>query len=94
MATRAYTAIINTQDLPYVSMALGTSIASKRHPNYMERTWQGRDLHHQLEDDRMMQFCMNEVERLGRWSRIAMPIPVGVGSLSPLGAIPGRPLHP
>ena len=76
----AYTAIINTQDLPYVSMALGTSIASKRHPNYMERTWKGRDLHHQLEDDRMMQFSMNEVERLGRWSRIAMPIPVGVGS--------------
>ena len=34
----SYTAIINTQDLPYVSMALGTSIASKRHPNYMERT--------------------------------------------------------
>ena len=76
----SYTAIINTQDLPYASMALGTSIASKRHPNYMERTLNGRDLHHQLEDDRMMQFCMNEVERLGRWSRIAMPIPVGVGS--------------
>ena len=76
----SYTAIINTQDLPYASMALGTSIASKRHPNYMERTLNGRDLHHQLEDDRMMQFCMNEVERLGRWSRIAMPIPVGIGS--------------
>ena len=76
----AYTAIINTQDLPYVSMAMGTSIASKRHPNYMERTWKGRDLHHQLEDDRMMQFRMNEVERLGRWSRIALPMPAGFGS--------------
>ena len=76
----SYTAILNTQDLPYVSMALGTSIASKRHPNHMERTLNGRDLHHQLEDDRLMQFRMNEVERLGRWSRIAMPIPAGVGS--------------
>lgn len=76
----SYTAILNTQDLPYVSMAMGTSIASKRHPNHMERTLNGRDLHHQLEDDRLMQFRMNEVERLGRWSRIAMPMPAGVGS--------------
>ncbi len=75
-----YRAILNTQDLPYVSMAMGTSIASKRHPNYMERTWKGRDLHHQLEDDRLMQYRMNEVERLGRWSRIAMPIPAGEGA--------------
>lgn len=76
----AYKAWINSQDLPYVSMALGTAIASKRHPNYMERTWNGRDLHHQLEDDRKMQFRMNEVERLGRWSRFALPMPAGVGS--------------
>ena len=76
----AYKAVLNSQDLPYVSMALGTGIASKRHPNYMERTWNGRDLHHQLEDDRMMQFRMNEVERLGRWSRIALPMAAGVGS--------------
>ena len=89
----AYTAILNSQDLPYVSMALGTAIASKRHPNYMERTLNGRDLHHQLEDDRMMQFCMNEVERLGRWSRIALPMPVRGGFLPSLGEHPDRPLH-
>ncbi len=75
-----YRAILNTQDLPYLSMGLGTALASKRHPNYMERTWQGRDLHHQLEDHRLMQFRMNEVERLGRFSRLALPIPAGYGT--------------
>ena len=75
-----YRAVLNTQDLPYVSMGLGTALAAKRHPNYMERTYKGRDLHHQLEDHRRMQARMNEVERLGRWSRIALPIPAGIGA--------------
>lgn len=75
-----YRAMLNTQDLPYVSMGLGTALGSKRHPNYMERTYKGRDLHHQLEDHRRMQSRMNAVERLGRWSRIALPIPAGTGT--------------
>jgi hypothetical protein len=46
----------------------------------MERTLDGKDLHHQLSGKRHMQGRMNEAERFGRWSRIAPAFPAGVGS--------------
>ena len=75
-----YRSILNLQDDCNAAAALGCLVASKRHPNYMERTLEGKDLHHQLSGKRHMQGRMNEVERFGRWSRIAPAFPAGIGT--------------
>jgi hypothetical protein len=75
-----YCAILNVQDDPQVAAGLGCLIAAKRHPNYMERTYQGQDFHHQIRGKRMIQKRMNEIERFGRWQRIAPAFAAGIGS--------------
>ncbi len=75
-----YSGILNLQDDPQVAAGLGCLISSKRHPNYMERTYHGKDLHHQIHGKRMIQKRMNEIERFGRWQRIAPAFAAGVGS--------------
>jgi len=75
-----YIAVLNVQDDPQVAAGLGCLVAAKRHPNYMERTLNGRDFHHQISGKRMIQYRMNEVERFGRWARIAPAFPAGIGS--------------
>ncbi|MCG6189376.1 hypothetical protein [Maribellus maritimus] len=75
-----YRSILNLQDDCNAAAALGCLVASKRHPNYMERTLEGKDLHHQLSGKRHMQGRMNEAERFGRWSRIAPAFPAGEGT--------------
>ena len=75
-----YVSILNLQDDCNAAAGLGCLVASKRHPNYMERTLDGKDLHHQLSGKRHMQGRMNEAERFGRWSRIAPAFPAGEGS--------------
>jgi len=75
-----YVAILNLQDDPQVAAGLGCLISSKRHPNYMERTYQGQDMHHQIRGQRMIQKRMNEIERFGRWQRIAPAFAASVGS--------------
>ena len=75
-----YIAKLNIQDDTQVAAGLGCLVAVKRHPNYLERTLNGKDLHHQISGKRMIQHRMNEVERFGRWSRIAPPFPAGQGS--------------
>jgi hypothetical protein len=77
-----YRAILNVQDDCNAAAALGCLVASKRHPNYMERTLDGKDLHHQLSGKRHMQARINEAERFGRWSRIAPAFPAGEGTYS------------
>ncbi len=74
-----YRSILNVQDDCNAAAALGCLVASKRHPNYMERTLEGKDLHHQLSGKRHMQGRINEVERFGKWSRIAPAFPAGEG---------------
>jgi hypothetical protein len=76
----SYLAILNIQDDPQVAAGMGCLIASKRHPNYMERTYQGEDFHHQIRGKRMVQKRMNEIERFGRWQRIAPAFAAGLGS--------------
>lgn len=75
-----YRSILNLQDDCNAAAALGCLVASKRHPNYMERTLDGKDLHHQLSGKRHMQGRMNEPERFGRWQRIAPAFPAGIGT--------------
>lgn len=75
-----YKAILNIQDDPQVAAGLGCLVASKRHPNYMERTYKGEDFHHQIRGKRMIQKRMNEIERFGRWQRIAPAFPAGEGT--------------
>jgi hypothetical protein len=75
-----YISILNLQDDCNAAAGLGCLVASKRHPNYMERTLDGKDLHHQLSGKRHMQGRMNETERFGRWSRIAPAFPAGAGT--------------
>lgn len=75
-----YRSIINVQDDCNVAAGLGLLVASKRHPNFNERTLEGKDLHHQLSGKRHMQGRINEVERLGRWTRIAPAFPAGEGT--------------
>jgi len=75
-----YRGILNLQDDPQVAAGLGCLISSKRHPNYMERTYHGQDLHHQIRGKRMIQERMNEIERFGRWQRIAPAFAAGAGS--------------
>jgi hypothetical protein len=75
-----YTGILNVQDDCNAAAALGCLVASKRHPNYGERLYKGKDLHHQLAGKRHMQARMNEPERFGRWQRIAPAFPAGEGS--------------
>lgn len=77
---KKYRGILNIQDDCNVAIGLGVLVASKRHPNYMERLYKGKDLHHQLSGKRHMQKRINEVERFGRWSRIAPAFPAGVGT--------------
>jgi len=75
-----YIAKLNIQDDPQVAAGMGCLIAAKRHPNYMERTLNGKDFHHQITGKRMIQHRMNEIERFGRWSRIAPAFSAGTGS--------------
>ena len=75
-----YRSVLNIQDDCNVAAALGCLVASKRHPTYMERTLDGKDLHHQLSGKRHMQGRINETERFGRWSRIAPAFPAGEGT--------------
>lgn len=75
-----YIANLNIQDDTQVAAGMGCLVAVKRHPNYMERTLNGEDFHHQISGKRMIQHRMNEVERFGRWQRIAPAFPAGVGS--------------
>jgi hypothetical protein len=77
-----YIAVLNIQDDPQVAAGMGCLIASKRHPNYMERTYKGEDFHHQIRGKRMIQKRMNEIERFGRWQRIAPAFAAGVGTYS------------
>ncbi len=74
-----YRAVLNVQDDCNVAVGLGVLVASKRHPNINERTYLGKDLHHQLSGPRMMQKRINEVERFGRWARIAPAFSAGGG---------------
>ncbi|MDP0492553.1 MAG: hypothetical protein Q7Q71_16020 [Verrucomicrobiota bacterium JB023] len=74
-----YRAVLNVQDDCNVAVGLGVLVASKRHPNRNERTYQGKDLHHQLSGPRRMQERTNEAERFGRWARIAPAFPAGEG---------------
>lgn len=78
--TPAYIGILNIQDDPQVAAGMGCLIASKRHPNFGERTMNGEDFHHQMRGKRMVQWRMNEVERFGRWQRIAPAFAAGVGT--------------
>ncbi|MDR2919226.1 MAG: hypothetical protein LBV72_07675 [Tannerella sp.] len=75
-----YCSTLNVQDDCNAAAALGCLVASKRHPNYGERLYKGKDLHHQLAGKRHMQNRMNEPERFGRWQRIAPAFPAGEGS--------------
>lgn len=74
-----YRGILNVQDDCNTAIGLGVLVASKRHPNMNERTYKGRDLHHQLSGERCMQKRVNEAERFGRWARIAPAFPAGEG---------------
>lgn len=74
-----YRGILNVQDDCNIAVGLGVLVASKRHPNMNERTFKGRDLHHQLSGKRCMQKRINEAERFGRWARIAPAFPAGEG---------------
>ena len=74
-----YQAVLNVQDDCNVAVGLGVLVASKRHPEMGERTYKGRDLHHQLSGPRTMQKRINEVDRFGRWARIAPAFPAGEG---------------
>lgn len=78
--SQKYTSILNIQDDPQVAAGMGCLIATKRHPNYMERTYKGEDFHHQIRGKRLVQKRMNEVERFGRWQRIAPAFAAGSGS--------------
>jgi len=49
-----YIAKLNIQDDPQVAAGMGCLIAAKRHPNYMERTLNGEDFHHQISGKRMI----------------------------------------
>lgn len=75
-----YISVLNVQDDCNIAAGLGCLVASKRHPNYNERLYKGKDLHHQLHGKRHMQSRINEVERFCRWERIAPAFPVGVGT--------------
>lgn len=75
-----YISVLNLQDDCNAAAALGCLVASKRHPNFNERLYKGKDLHHQLNGKRHMQARINEVERFGRWERIAPAFPVGEGT--------------
>ena len=75
-----YRAVLNVQDDCVTAIGLGVLVAAKRHPNLNERTYLGKDLHHQLSGKRRMQKRVNEVERLGCWARVAPAFPAGPGS--------------
>jgi len=75
-----YRAVLNVQDDCNTAIGLGVLVASKRHPNINERTYKGKDLHHQLSGKRCMQKRINEAERFGRWARIAPAFSAGQGS--------------
>ncbi len=74
-----YRGILNVQDDCSIAIGLGVLVASKRHPDLDQRTYKGRDLHHQLSGKRCMQKRINEAERFGRWARIAPAFPAGEG---------------
>ena len=49
-----YRGILNLQDDCNAAAGLGCLVASKRHPNFGERLYKGKDLHHQLSGKRRM----------------------------------------
>ncbi|MCP5534298.1 MAG: hypothetical protein H7A48_14100 [Akkermansiaceae bacterium] len=75
-----YRALLNVQDDCNLAVGLGVLVASKRHPETNQRTYKGRDLHHQLSGPRHMQGRIDEAQRFGRWSRIAPAFPAGQGT--------------
>ena len=75
-----YRAVLNVQDDCNAAIGLGVLVASKRHPEMNQRTYKGRDLHHQLSGPRTMQKRIDEVQRFGRWSRIAPAFSAGTGT--------------
>jgi hypothetical protein len=75
-----YRAILNLEDDPQAAAGLGCLIGSMRHPNYMERTYKGKEFNHQTGGKRMVQKRINEIERFGRWQRIAPAFASGIGS--------------
>ena len=75
-----FRAVLNLEDEPQVAAGLGCLIGSMRHPNYMERTYRGQDFNHMTGGKRMIQKRINEIERFGRWQRIAPAFPAGSGS--------------
>ncbi|MCW8926479.1 MAG: hypothetical protein OQJ84_09495 [Xanthomonadales bacterium] len=75
-----YVTILNVQDDPQVAAGLGSLVGAMRHPNYMERTYLGEDFHYQISGKRMNQRRMNEIERFGRWQRIAPAFAAGIGT--------------
>ncbi len=78
-----YTAHVMHHDDTQVAAGLGVLSSALRHPNFMERTLNGEDFHHQLSGDkRCLQKRMNEVERFGRWQRIAPAFVTGIGTFN------------
>jgi hypothetical protein len=78
--TAKYRAILNLQDDVNAAAALGCLAAVKRHPNFGERMFKGRDIHFQIRGKRMIQHRMDEAERFALWQRIAPAFPAGEGS--------------
>ncbi|MBI9015873.1 MAG: hypothetical protein JEZ07_01295 [Phycisphaerae bacterium] len=75
-----YKSILNLQDDVNAAAALGCLAAVKRHNNYNEKTYQGKDIHFQIRGKRMIQHRMDEAERFAIWQRIAPAFPAGQGS--------------
>ena len=77
--------VISAYELPEsvrdrIAAALGCLAAVKRHSNYGERTYEGKDIHYQIRGKRMIQKRMDEAERFAIWQRIAPAFAAGEGS--------------
>ncbi|MCK4999869.1 MAG: hypothetical protein KAS23_10045 [Anaerohalosphaera sp.] len=75
-----YRGILNLQDDVNVAAAMGCLAAVKRHPNFGERTYEGKDIHFQIRGKRMIQRRMDEAERFAMWQRIAPAFAAGQGT--------------
>jgi len=75
-----YRALLNIQDDCNIAAALGCVVAVKRHPMKTPRLYEGRDFHFQIAGDRQVNKRFNEMDRLVRWQRIALPMPAGFGT--------------
>ncbi len=75
-----YIGILNLQDDVNAAAALGCLAAVKRHSNYGQRTYKGKDIHFQIRGKRMIQHRMDEAERFAIFQRIAPAFPAGQGS--------------